>query len=545
MRSPLIRRAAIALVLLWAPALRGRAQEAAPPVLKAVEIDGADLFTRADVLRALRLRTGAPLRRSPDALAAVLEDRYRLRGLPAASVRARFDAGSGTLSLTVDEGRVASVEIEGLSEEDSRRVRETLAIEPGTVLRDAEVSSGLRRLRDVSDGAFDTVEEPPYSIERGDAGVRVRVKLVRRTLAVRPVLFGPIVPSPLFTRIDGWALPLGAELTLFDHRAFDHLNVYAVGTYGLASERGRFALGARKPVFGRRRLTLGYEFHDLTDTDDFFRVNGLERWPGTPLYFETLADYYRRRGHEAYAFWRPSPNLHAGVSYRADRFESLPVGIDDEDIRPNPPVADGPMRSLLVTGRWSWDSGLSPDWAAERDSFLLRSLQGDLFQRDQAVRAEGTLEVADADALGGDFTFTRFVGQLRAARRVSAHQTLFGRLLLGRSGGDLPPQRRFALGGEGALRGRPTKAYEGDQVALVTVEHAYEPLRWPAVIVFYEGGQTSSDTGSSGWKSDVGVALAWPPGGRRLGRIDVGFPVGGREPGESKARVTGHILLPF
>jgi len=201
------------------------------------------------------------------------------------------------------------------------------------------------------------------------------------------------------------------------------------------------------------------------------------------------------------------------------------------------------MRSVLVTGRWSWDSGLAPDWGYERDSFLMRSLQGDLFQRDQAVRAEGTLEVADG--LGGDFKFTRFVAQLRGARRVSAHQTLFGRLLLGVSGGDLPPQRRFALGGEGTLRGRPTKAYEGDQVALVTVEHAYEPLRWPAVIVLYEGGRTSDDAGGSGWKSDLGIALAWPPGGRRLGRIDVAFPVGGRVPGESTARVTGHVLLPF
>lgn len=539
-------RLLVAALLALAPAVAWtQPSAAAPPVLKSVEVEGATLFTHAEVLRTLRLRTGTAMRRSPEALAAVLEDRYHIRGLPAASVRGRFDGESGTLRLTVDEGRVASVEIEGLSEADSRRVRETLAIEPGTVLRDAEVSSGLRRLRDVSDGAFDTVDEPPYTFDRGTDGVRVRMKLVRRPFAVRPVLFGPIMPAPLYSRVDGWALPFGAEATLFDHAAFDHLNVYAIGAYGLSSERARFALGARKPAFGHRRLVLGYEFHDLTDADDFFRVAGLERWPGTPIYFETFEDYYRRRGHEAYAFWRPSANLHAGVTFRADRFESLPVEAGPDDVRPNPRVADGEMRALLATGRWSWDGGLSSEWAAERDSFLLRSLQGDLFQRDQSLRAEGTLEVADADALGGDFTFKRFVGQVRAARRMGAQRTLFGRLLVGRSGGDLPPQRRFSLGGEGTLRGRATKAYAGDQVALVTVEHAYEPLLWPAVIAFYDGGRVSSDAGSSGWKSDVGIGLAWPPGGRRLARVDVGFPLGGRQPGESRARVTGHILLPF
>lgn len=537
-----MRALLLAAVLLGALPGAG-AQEA--PVLRALEVEGATLFTDAEVLRTLRLRTGAPLRRSPEALAAVLEDRYHLRGLPAAAVSGRFDAASGTLRLAVDEGRVASVEIEGLSEADSRRVRETLAIEPGTVLRDAEVSSGLRRLRDVSDGAFDTVEQPPYSIERSAAGVRVRMKLVRRAFSLRPVLFGPIMPAPIYSRVDGWALPFGAEATLFDHAAFDHLNVYAIGAYGLSSERARFALGARKPVLGHRRLVLGYEFHDLTDADDFFRVAGLERWPGTPVYFAAFEDYFNRRGHEAYAFWRPSPNLHAGLTYRADRFRTLPVEAGPDDVRPNPAVADGNMRSLVATGRWSWDSGLYGEWAAERDSFLMRSLQGDLFQRDQSVRAEATLEIADADALGGDFTFRRFVGQLRAARRLGADRTLFGRLLVGRSGGDLPPQRRFALGGEGSLRGRATKAYAGDQVSLVTVEHAFEPLRWPAVIAFYDGGRTSGDAGSSGWKSDVGVGLAWPPGGRRLARIDVGFPLGGRATGESKARVTGHILLPF
>ncbi|HET9313983.1 MAG TPA: BamA/TamA family outer membrane protein, partial [Vicinamibacteria bacterium] len=289
-----------------------------------------------------------------------------------------------------------------------------------------------------------------------------------------------------------------------------------------------------------------YEFHDLTDSDDALRTSGVERWPGMLIWFEALDGFYERRGHEAYAFARPSPNLHVGVSFRADDFTSLPVTSGDALKWPNPPVQEGAMNSLVFTARWSWDGGLYPDWPFERNSYLVRSLQGDLFQRDQGVRAEATFEVADEDGLGGDFTFHRLVAQVRGAHTLSPRQTLFGRVLLGFGGGSLPSQRRFALGGMGTLRGRDTKAFaDGDRVALVTAEYAFEPVRiWPAVIGFYDGGRVSADGSGSGWKNDVGVGLAWPPSGRRLGRIDVGFPLN-RDPGEPGARVTGYILLPF
>jgi hypothetical protein len=543
-----LRHAVAGLILAAASLLPAASHAAEPtsPVVRAIEVEGATAFTRAEILRVLRIKPGQPLRRTPEAIATLLADRYELRGVPAARVQARFDEASGTLTIAVDEGRIVAVDIEGLGEGDSARVREALGLEPGTVLRDAEVASGLRRLRDLSEGAFDAVGEPPYEIERSGDGVRVRLKLRKRPVGLGFLLYNTISPIPLYSRVEGWGPSGGAEVTLFDHAAFNHLSLYGLTGYGLSSDHARFAVGARKPVGPHRLVTLGYEFHDLTDSDDALRTAGLERWPGTLVWFEALDDFYERRGHEAYAFARPSPNLHVGVSFRADDFTSLPVTSGDELEWPNPPVREGAMRSLLFTARWSWDGGLYPDWPFERNSFLVRSLQGDLFQRDQGVRAEATFEVADEDALGGDFTFHRLVAHVRGAHALSPRQTLFGRVLLGFAGGTLPPQRRFALGGMGTLRGRETKAFAGgDEVALVTAEYAFEPVRlWPAVIGFYDGGRVAADGVGSGWKNDLGIGLAWPPGGRRLGRIDVGFPLN-RDAGEPSARVTGYILLPF
>jgi outer membrane protein assembly factor BamA len=540
--------AAAGLVLAAVSLLPARthAQTPTAPTVRAIEVEGAVAFSRADILRALRMKPGGPLRRTPDAIEDLLENRYELRGFPAAQVQARFDETTGTLAIQVDEGRIASIEIEGVDAGDGARVREALGLEAGTALRDDEVSSGLRRLRDLSEGAFDTVGEPPYEIERGPDGVRVRLKLRRRPVAAGLILFNSLTPAPIYTRVDGWSLPAGADLTVFDHEGFNHLNAYALGAYGFSSDRLHFALGARKPVGSHRLLTLGYEFHDLTDSDDFFRIAGLERWPGTPVYFEAFEDHYNRRGHEAYAFLRPSSRLHLGLSFRADEHQSLGITSGNEDTRPNAPVDEGDMRSLLATARWAWDDALYADWPLERNSYLMRTLQGDLFQRFQGVRAEATLEVADAEALGGDFTFHRVVGQLRGARRLNAYHTIFGRLLLGHASQDVPRQRRFALGGIGTLRGRETKAFaRGDDVVLFTAEHAYEPVSpWPALIAFYDGGRIGRDGGGSGWKHDLGVGLAWPPNGRRLVRLDLGFALN-REPGEPQAQFTAQVLLPF
>jgi hypothetical protein len=543
-----LRHAAAALVVAAASLLSiaSHADEPAPPVVRAIEIEGAEAFSRADILRALRMKPPAPLRRTPEAIAALVEDRYELRGLPAARVQARFDPGTGTLSIAVDEGRIVAVDIDGLGESDSARAREALGLEPGTVLRDAEVASGLRRLRDLSEGAFDTVGEPPYELERSGEGVRVRLRLRKRPVGLGLVLYNTISPIPLYSRVEGWGPSLGAEVTLFDHASFNHLNLYGLTGYGLSSDHARFALGARKPVGPHRLVTLGYEFHDLTDSDDFLRLAGVERWPGTLIWFEALDNFYERRGHEAYAFVRPSSRLHLGLSFRADDFTSLPVTSGDAEKWPNLPVQEGALNALLVTARWSWEGGLYPEWPLERNSYLVRTLQGDLFQRDQGIRAEATLEVADEGALGGDFTFHRLVAHVRGAHALGARQMVFGRVLLGFGGGTLPPQRRFALGGMGTLRGRETKAFAGgDEVALATAEYAFEPARvWPAVIGFYDGGRVATDAVGSGWKNDLGVGLAWPPSGRRLARIDLGFALN-RDPGEPSARVTGYILLPF
>src|SRR5207245_9372342 len=251
----------------------------------------------------------------------------------------------------------------------------------------------------------------------------------------------------------------------------------------------RFALGAQRPFAGQR-LVLGYEFHDLTDTDDIFRRQVAAPPPGKPHLFSIVDDYHRRRGPEAYAFVRPTARRQLGATWRRDRFESLPVVAKDSIFffdrraRANPAVEDGERDAVLLTGRWAAGAPLFSSAVAERDSFLVRDPYGEALAWTQTARADATLEIGGR-AGPGTTTYRRLIGHLRGRRIVTPTLSFEGRALLG-LGWDLPAQRRFALGGAGTLRGYPLKQFAGQRMALGTLEARVRPGgRWPDLIGFY------------------------------------------------------------
>jgi len=195
--------------------------------------------------------------------------------------------------------------------------------------------------------------------------------------------------------------------------------------------------------------------------------------------------------------------------------------------------------------RWAWKSDVFRRWSDERESLLMRNPYGTTFEREQEARVEASLEVA-TPGLGSDFDFRRFIGQARAAHVFSPRQALLLRGLVGIGTGEVPPQRRFALGGIGTLRGYAIKQFEGDRAVLTTAEYwLYPRSPWPGLVFFYDGGTAwDRDRPHPGWKSDVGAGIDWPGGGRGYLRVDVGFALN-REPSARRAYVTGFIRLPI
>lgn len=519
-----------------------------PPRIREVEVRGSRAYDEAAVLRIIRLKPGDTLWRDAAAVASALETRYHIQGYPAARVTGSFDAATGTLVLDVDEGRLVGLEVEGLEGGAREHALEVLDLETGKVLMDRDVRRAVHRLEKASDGALVADTEDAYTVERVPGGGRVTVHIRRAgtRLALSP---GGPGTAGLRNRVDGLAPWLGVEATIHDAASYNHTNLYARGTYGFSSKDPRFVVGIRRPFGGARRLTLGYEFHDITDSDDLFRNVGFEEPPALIITSAVTRDYYRRKGHEAYGFLRLFSGAHLGLSWRADDFESLEAVskeglLSRKEPRPNPFIDDGEMRSVVATLRWANRGELFETRRRERDSFLLRSLYDTRLEAGQDVRAEATFEVASPD-LGGDFSFRRFIGSLRAARAVTPSHELRARLLLGVTGGDVPLQRRFALGGLGTLRGRDVKLFTGDNAALATFEWMVRlPSPFPGLVGFYDGGAAWDEADDREWKSDVGAGLEWPAGRGFFVRGDYAFALN-RSPGEKKSRFTWRIRLPI
>jgi len=522
---------------------------AAAPVVRSIEVHGATAYDLKAVQRVVRVKPGDTLRRPAPELAELLERRYHILGFPAARVEGRFDPATGTLSLLVDEGRLATVDVEGVEGAARARVLEVLDIRTGKPVRERDISGALSRLEKLSGGAYASAAYPPYTIEPAPGGARLTLHLRRRAASLRLAPGGPATAS-LYNRVDGLNLGASARVTIFAPVSFDHAEAYAHAAYGFSSHKTRYAVGALKPFGPDRRFVVGYEYHDLTDNDDAFRRRTVDDPPGSRIYFTIFEDYYRRRGHQAYAFARATSRFQIGAAWRSDDYRSLPVTADDRIVfsherTPNPLVAEGRLRSVLGVARWAWKSDLFGQWSDERESLLMRDPYGTRFEREQQARVEASLEVA-TPGLGGDFDFRRFIGQARAARVFSPREALLLRGLVGVGTGDLPPQRRFSLGGLGTLRGFALKQFGGDHMVLTTAEFwLYPRSPWPGLVFFYDGG-TAWDRGrpGPGWKHDVGTGLDWPGGGRGYLRLDVGVALN-REPSNRRAYVTGLLRFPF
>ena len=507
---------------------------AAEPTVRSIEVRGATAYDLKAIQRILRVSPGSTLRRPVPELADQLERRYHILGFPAARVEGTFDPSTGTLSFTVDEGRLGMVAVDGLEGDTEARVLKVLDLRPGKPVKERDVSGALARLEKLSGGAFVSTATPPYTIEPGPEGAKLTLHLRRRAARLQLRPGGPATAS-LYNRVDGLNLGASARVTLFDPVSFDHAEAYGHMAYGFSSHKARYAVGALKPFGPDRQFTVGYEYHDLTDNDDAFRRRTVDDLPGSRIYFTIFEDYYRRRGHEAYAFARATSRFQVGALWRSDDYRSLPVTANDQilffhDRTSNPLVTEGRMRSILGVARWAWKRDLFGSWSEERESFLLRNPYGTPFERDQQARVETSLEVA-SPGLGGDF---------------APRQALLLRGLVGVGSGELPVQRRFYLGGMGTLRGYSLKQFAGDHLVLTTAEYwLYPRSPWPGLVFFYDGG-TAWDRGRprSGWKQDVGAGIDWPGGGKGYLRLDVGFPLN-REPANRRAYVTGLIRFPF
>lgn len=537
--------AALALAVCSAAAA-GSPQDSAPrpqPILRELRLDGATVFTRDDVLWLLELREGSPLPETPAAVAKSLAERYDRDGYSQARVTAEFSEPAGRLTLTVDEGRIDDIEIVGVSAREAARFRRLLGIKPGDIYNRRAVGRATAHLIDASRGAI-SIGQP----RRGQPGApqpetaRGEVVLDRR--GEKNVLVVPLRwrhmrsdlttgsgREDLFSPADGFSPAIGYSTTIFDRGSFNHTFIDGYVSYKFGRDEPGFSAGVERPVFrGPARLFLGAEAHDVTTSDDLWRITSVEQTLVSVGFKNSFRDYYRRTGAQLFGVLRAGDNSEFSAIARWDRHQPLEnvTGYsffrDEASFRPPLPVLDRRINALVLGYTFDTHSLSAAGSRATYQRHLKDNLYGSPRTRRPGVRIEWTSEIAGR-ALEGDATFERHI--LNARGHVPVSRTLLSaRGLFGFSNGTLPVERLFAVGGIGSVHGYGFKESGGGTgMTLLNVEYAVHLSDREhrsgglSVFGFYDAGRVTTPLRKSAdWLHGVGFGV-----GSGSVRLEVGF----------------------
>jgi Surface antigen variable number repeat len=538
-----------AVLLLIAPALHAQQpppppQPVAPPV-RNVRIIGAKDLPEADARAAMNVAIGEPLAGSPERVAEKVERHYHDAGYTFARVSAAFEAPTGTLTLTIDEGVIDGVEFEGVDDRIARTFAEDFALRSGDVFNRnramealdallrptrgavspgraddgaATTSAGATDLRRRS-GAFDLIERNGQRILRvGLSEPSGRFKLVP-DLGER---------EDWFTPVDGFVPSLGFGAAVFDHNHFNHAYVAGHLSFKTASDAVGYALGFERPFFTTTKLYVGVELHDLTASDDQWQISGGEASFAAFGARRSYRDYYRRRGVQVSGALRVHPQVELLMAWRGERHEHLNVESDfslwggDDPFRPNLFATEGRLNAVVIGASVDGRSFDRESLEATYRRHQLETPFGERLQSpegkhdDQPIwRVDWTSEISTPGGLGSDFDFRRHIVSGRARVPLSPHQDFGARVIGGWSDGVLPPQRQFAIGGLGSVHGYGFKEAVGSSLALVNLEYGIGWRHGPRLFGLFDAGRVTSPTSvDAPWLKGVGVGLG--AGGIRL-----------------------------
>ena len=517
-----------------APQPPGAVQSA--PILAELRLEGATVYKRDDVIWLLRVREGAPLPEDAEAVAKALQERYHRDGYSEARVTARFE--SGRLTLVVDEGRIYEIEFHGVQEDDSARLRRDLGIEPGDIYNRRVIGRATDKLVADSRGALsigvprrDQPQQGPTTVSevtlerRGPRNVLVIPLRWNRTDTDGSLGSGR---EDLYSPVDGFSPAIGFSTTIFDHRRFNHTFVEGYVSYKFGRDDPGYSLGLERPLFrGPARLYVGGEIHDVTASDDWWRVSTLEQALVSVGFKNSFRDYYRRRGAQFFGVLRAGQHNELSAMARWDRHEPLANATsysffrDDAVFRPALAVDDRHVNALVLG--YTFDT--RPLTGAGNRATYARHLKDNLYgsraRQHPGLRIEWTSEIAGR-AMHGDADFDRHILHARGHLPLSRWTTLSLRGLFGFSNGALPAERVFAIGGIGSVHGYAFKEAAGTGMALINAEYALDLSRYvgeprrdrASVFVFYDAGRVTGDSARKDWLRGIGFGVG--AGGVRL-----------------------------
>jgi hypothetical protein len=275
--------------------------------------------------------------------------------------------------------------------------------------------------------------------------------------------------------------------------------------YSLGRRRADYGALLEQPLLPRARLGVGVTAVRRTDHGVLQQVGDAENSLALLFARQDYRDYFEREGYGAYVVLRVPEATTASAHLDHDTYRSLPRlphvrswFARDRELRDNPAVAEGEARTARLR--------------LERAPRLDRRVRAGLYHLVEIERA--------GQGLGGDFTYTRALADLRSVLRLTPGATLVLRAAGGTTtAGTLPPQKLFTLGGVDGLRARPFGRFRGEQFVLGQTECTVAlPNPWRAGTRSGLHAIAFADAGDAWTPPD----RAWTPADRHL-QVDGGL----------------------
>ncbi|HTO92387.1 MAG TPA: BamA/TamA family outer membrane protein [Candidatus Sulfotelmatobacter sp.] len=231
----------------------------------------------------------------------------------------------------------------------------------------------------------------------------------------------------------------------------------AMYEYAFSRDRALYGVQLEQPLLPPGRLALGASITRRTDHSELQQVDNLENTLALLLGRQDYRDYFEREGYGVYLSWRVPDFSTVSLHWRSDEYRSLEkqpsvysMFARDKELRDNPPIDDGTQHAMLIRLE-----------RLARNSYRTRA---GLYH---------WIELADAGGgLGGDFTYTRVLADVRSVLRLSPATTLNLRGVFGTTpSGTLPRQSEFTAGGVDGLRAHSFSQYRGNQMAMAQAEY--------------------------------------------------------------------------
>lgn len=273
----------------------------------------------------------------------------------------------------------------------------------------------------------------------------------RETALYRPI------PANRYNRVEG--LVIGAGLRPLEWYDYERGKIFGQVGYAFGLDSWRYEIGAEtRPGDGYNPdfdFKIGGSFRRNTATNDLWKASWAENSLAAFFVENDFFDFYEVEGWTLYTAARVGSFMQISGGYRSDDYRSLVRNtgwslFNGDGFRENPAINEGRMQSLV--------------FAVEG---------GDLWHRYSQPRgAIFRAEVEVGEGLGGDFSFTRYLGDVRFHLPTSRYSTLSFRFRGGISSDEAPLQKQFTLGGVGSSLAYPQNAFLGTRMALGNVEYS-------------------------------------------------------------------------